>query len=275
MNILPLVHFFTFLAYFCLLLFLLWKDVKSLLNRVCAVFIGCFTLWSFALIFFFQPNTTQETAILLDNIGSIGWISFASFYLWFTLIFTEQKRVLKNQFIYLLLFLPPLFFIYIKWTGHIVSDYILESWGWVGIWSSSIWSYLFFSYYLIYVITAIILNYNYAKKTKILLKQKQAQIILYTSLISLIVSTVVEVLLPLLEIVKLPFSANIINLILVGGMIYAIAEYSFMIVTPYTAATQIISTMADSLLLLDRNGNINIVNQALMDLSGYQKKELS
>ena len=33
--------------------------------------------------------------------------------------------------------------------------------------------------------------------------------------------------------------------------------------------------MADSLLLLDRDGNINIVNQALVDLSGYQKKELS
>jgi diguanylate cyclase (GGDEF)-like protein/PAS domain S-box-containing protein len=275
MNILPLVHFFTFLAYFCLLLFLLWKEAKSLLNRVCAAFIGCFTLWSFALIFFFQPNTTQGTAILLDNIGSIGWISFASFYLWFTLIFTEQKRVLKNQFIYLLLFLTPLFFIYMKWAGYIVSDYILESWGWAGIWSSSIWSYLFFSYYLIYVIIAIILNYNYGKKTKIQLKQKQAQIIFYTSLISLIVSTVVEVLLPSLDIVKLPSSANIINLILVGGIIYVIAEYSFMIVTPYTAATQIISTMADSLLLLDRDGNINIVNQALVDLSGYQKKELS
>nr|HPK87396.1 histidine kinase [Atribacterota bacterium] len=90
---LPLVHFFTFLTYIGLLLFLLWKDTQSLLHKVCAGLIGCFTLWSFALMFFYLPATTQGTAPLWDNIASLGWIGYASFYLWFSLIFTDKKNI--------------------------------------------------------------------------------------------------------------------------------------------------------------------------------------
>ncbi|HOF02760.1 MAG TPA: PAS domain S-box protein, partial [Atribacterota bacterium] len=271
---LPLVHFFTFLTYIGLLLFLLWKDTQSLLHKVCAGLIGCFTLWSFALMFFYLPATTQGTAPLWDNIASLGWIGYASFYLWFSLIFTDKKNILKNRLIYLLLFTPPLFFIYKKWTGDLISHYILQSWGWAGIWSNSIWTYLFFSYYLILVLTAIGMIYDFGKRTKIPFKQKQAQIIFTTSFISLTIGFFTEFLLPLLILVQLPTSGNVVNLILSTGIIYAIAKYKLVMLSPGLAARQIISTIADSLLIMDREGHIDSVNQALLNLSGYQKKEL-
>lgn len=275
MNILVIAHLFAFLVYSCLLLFLLlWKDGKSNQKTSCSFFISCFALWSFTYIFLYNPELTKDSAILLDNIASCGWISFASFFLWFALIFSEKKILLRNRLVYLLIFLPPLFFIYKKWTGVLISDYILKSFGWIGIWSKSVWTYLYFAYYLIFVLIAIGLIYNFGKKTKIVLRQKQAQIIFYTSLLSLLVSTFVEVFLPLSGIIQLPTLANVINLVLAGGIVFAILKYGFMTVTPIIAAQQIISTMADSLLLLDRDGNINCVNKALLDLSGYQEKEL-
>ncbi|HPK87824.1 MAG TPA: PAS domain S-box protein, partial [Atribacterota bacterium] len=143
-----------------------------------------------------------------------------------------------------------------------------------GIWSNSIWTYLFFSYYLILVLTAIGMIYDFGKRTKIPLKQKQAQIILTTSFISLTIGFFIEFLLPLLILVQLPTSGNVVNLILSTGIIYAIAKYKLVMLSPGLAVRQIISTIADSLLIMDREGYIDSVNQALLNLSGYQKKEL-
>lgn len=213
--------------------------------------------------------------MLLNNLASSGWISFASFFLWFSLLFTEKKRVLEHKAIYIIFFAPPLFLIYKKWqTGLLTFDYIKQSWGWAGVWVESVWTYLYFIYYLSFTIIALYLIFHFGKKVKDRLKQKQARIIFLASLITLILNTVIEVIIPKLNIIRLPFLANIVTLIWVAGLVYAIVKYRLMIVTPHTAAEQIISTMVDSLLLLDRNGAINSVNQALLNMSGYQEKEL-
>ena len=52
MNILPFLHFFAFLVYLHLIIVVLIKDPKALLNRVFAVLLACFVVWSFGLIFF-------------------------------------------------------------------------------------------------------------------------------------------------------------------------------------------------------------------------------
>ncbi|MCJ7789606.1 MAG: hypothetical protein MUP69_05385, partial [Candidatus Atribacteria bacterium] len=124
MNILSFLHFFVFLVFSYLLIFLLWKDPKSLLNRVCAVLLACFVVWSFGLIFIYNPRSSKDTVMLFDNVGSIGWISFTSFFLWFALIFTEKKKILKTRIIYPLIFILPFLLIYKQWTGFLTVDYI-------------------------------------------------------------------------------------------------------------------------------------------------------
>ncbi len=274
MNILPFLHFFAFLVYSYLLIFLLWKDTKSLLNRVCAAFLACFALWSFMLIFLYIPGTLKNTAILFDNIASIGWVGLGSFFLWFALIFAEKKKVLETKLFYFLVFILPLLLIYKKWTGFLTVDYIEQSCGWVGIWSDSIWPYLFYFYYLSFTGIGLYLIYNFGRKTKEPSKINQAKIIFITALISLILSTLVEVVFPELEIVKLPSLANVITLIWASGLVYAIVKYKFMVITPVVAAEKIISTMTDALILLDIEGNVAAINEAMLDLSRYQEDEL-
>ena len=274
MNLLSIAHFLAFVIYFGMICFLIHKDLKPLLNRVLIAFIGCFTLWSFVFIFFYQPNVNYNTATFLNNLASVGWISFAMFYLWFILVFTEKQVILKNPFVYTIFFALPAVFIYKQFTGALISNYIKKPWGWERIWSDSVWSYSFFLYYLCFVIMGLYFLNNFWRKTPEKLKRKQAQTIFYASLISLVGGTIIEILLPLLNMIKLPSIANIVNLILVGGMVYAVVKYRFITITPSTAAEQIISTMADSLALLDKEGNIISVNQALLSLSGYQKEEL-
>src|SRR6056297_3019962 len=139
MNILPFLHFFVFLLYCSLIILILWKDHTSLLNRVCAAFLACFALWSYGFIFLHNPDTLEEPAILFNNLSSIGWISFASLFFWFALIFTEKKNILKSKIFYLVIFFLPLVLIYKKWTGHLTADFIKLPWGWGRLWSNSIW----------------------------------------------------------------------------------------------------------------------------------------
>ena len=275
MNIYPFLHFFVFLIYCYLVVLVLWKDPKSWLNRVCAVLLACFALWSFGLIFIYNPSISKDTVMLFDNISSIGWISFASFFLWVTLIFTEKKKILKTRIIYPFIFILPLLLIYKQWTGFLTVDYIKQTWGWESVWSDSIWAYLFYLYYLSFMAIGLYLILNFRRKTEEPIKKKQAKIIFVTALVSLILSTLTDVILPELNIRTAPSSlANVITLIWAFGLAYAMIKYKLMIVTPVAAAENIIFTIADSLILLDREGNIAGVNKATMDLSGYKKDEL-
>ena len=274
MNILQLLHFSIFLIYFFLLVFLLWKDPKSLLNRVCSALLACFVVWSFTLIFIYNPIASKDTVRLFDNLGSLGWISFASFFLWFALIFTEKKKILKTRMIYPLIFILLLLLIYKQWTGFITVDYIQRPWGWESVWSESIWTYLFFLYSLLFLAIGLYLILNFGRKTEEPIKKKQARIIFIAALISVTISTLTDIILPILDIRILPSLANVLALIWVSGIVYAIAKYKLMVITPVAAAENIISTMADSLILLDRQGNIASANKATLDLSGYGEDEL-
>jgi len=275
MNFFTFLHFFTFLVYLYLAIFILIKDPKSALSRVFAVPPACFAVWSFGLIFIYNPNIPKDTAILFGNITSIGWTNFPIFFLWFALIFTEKKKILKTKIIYPLIFILPFLLIYKQWTGFLRVDYIKQPWGWVGVWSGSIWTYLFYLYYLSFIATGLYLILNFGRKTEEPLKKKQAKIIFVAALVSLILGTLTDVILPELNIRMIPPSlGNVITLIWASGMVYAITKYKLMVITPVAAAENIISTMADSLILLDREGNIASVNKATLDLSGYGKDEL-
>ena len=274
MNILPFLHFFAFLVYFYLLVLVLWKNPKSWLNRVCAGLLACFTLWNFGYIFVHNLNVSKDSAMLFVNIGSIGWGSFASFALWFALIFTEKKKILKSKLFYPFIFILPLLFIYKQWTGFLIADHIKRPWGWVGVWSGSIWVHLYYLYYLSFITIVLYLVFNFKKKTKEIVREKQAGIIFVTGVVSLILGTFNEVVLPELNIQTIPPLASVTTLIWAFGIVYAIAKYKLMVITPVAAAENIVSTMADSLILLDRQGNIASVNKAVLDLSGYGKDEL-
>ncbi len=274
MDILLFIRFFAFLVYCYLTVFVLWKDPKSILNRVCAAFLASLAMWVFADFFVLDINTSKDTALLLTNISAIGWCSFSSFLFWLSLIFSEKKKILRTKFIYPLIFIPPALFISMQWAGSLLRILNKESYGWSVNWSDSIWSYLFFIYYLSFIIASLYLILDFKKKTKELNQKKQAGIIFTSVLISLILGSLTDVLLPNLNIKSIPPMANLFTLVWAAGLVYAIDRYKLMTITPAVAAEKIISTMADSLVLLDKQGEIVFVNKSLIDSSGYHKNEL-
>lgn len=61
---------------------------------------------------------------------------------------------------------------------------------------------------------------------------------------------------------------------LVGFVGYAILKYGLFVVSPESAAENIIETMSDALIIIGPKGDILSVNNALLDMLGYSESEL-
>ncbi|MFH1848477.1 MAG: PAS domain S-box protein, partial [Candidatus Omnitrophota bacterium] len=83
-----------------------------------------------------------------------------------------------------------------------------------------------------------------------------------------------DVILPTFSISAIPDIADLFGLIWAFGIVYSIARYRFLAMTPSTAADSIISTMTDCLVLLNRECGIVTVNRAVLDLLHYAKNDL-
>ncbi|MBU1062208.1 MAG: PAS domain S-box protein, partial [Candidatus Omnitrophica bacterium] len=256
------------------MVFLVIKNPRSIINKTCAAFLACFAGWSFSNIFINNPDTSKDTAMLYTNISSIGWASFSSFFLLFSLALTKKEKLLKVKIIYPIIFALPLLFIYKQWTRLLIVRHVRYPYGWANIWSESIWSYLFYIYYFLFIIAGIYLIFDFRRKTEKAIEKKQAGIIFTVTIISLFLASLTDVILPELNIYVIPNIGDIVILIWGIGLVYAIVKYKLMVLTPATAADNIISTMNDSLILLDKDRNIITVNKATQGLLGYKKKEL-
>ncbi|MFQ5952642.1 MAG: ATP-binding protein [Candidatus Omnitrophota bacterium] len=274
MSFLAVLSFFCLLVYLSLSTFVLARNPASWLNRVLSAHLACFALWSYGMIFAHDPYTSMASAKLFMNIGSIGWISSASLFLLFALIFTEKEKILEKKWFYAILLVPPMFFIYKQWTNCLIVDFARFPYWAVGMWSRSIWPVLFAFYYVLFIATGLYLFLKYGQRVKKSIKRIQSMIIFSTVTLVLVGASLTDFILPEFKIYAIPPIGEIITLVWAFGLTYAIAKFKFLSITPSIVAGNIISAMADSLFLLDRNGYITSINKAAVALAGYKKKEL-
>ena len=274
MVIWPFVHTFAVLVYLYLAVLIIIKNPKSTLNRVCSALMTCFAVWSFMKIFGHNPMVDEETVMFFEKIGSIGRIGWSSFGLWFFLLFTQREKVLKFKLLYPLIFIPSLLLIYKQWTESILVSHKKFPYGWTGVWSDSAWPTVFFVYYLVYIGIGFYLLVDFWIKSDVPIQKKQARIIFLTGLAAFVIGSVIDNLFTVLNIHFIPDMANATTLIWAFGLVYAIAKYKFLTITPEVAADKILTTMMDTLILLDQKGNIATANEAAQNLLGYLEEEL-
>lgn len=275
MGIISYISFFAFMVEAGLIVFVLSQRPVSRLNAVCAAFIGCIAIWAFSMVVIENPHTTENTAMLFYNISSLGWCSFPVFFLWFTLIFTGKEKMLRPRIAYLSIFIVPLIFIYKKLTGFLLALYpVKQAYGWSYIWAESIWSYLYYTYYISLMTVAVYLLWTFGKQEQHLVKKKQVQIILAGIVVILILGSITDVLCPILKLHQIPPAGHVIALIWMIGVAYAIRRYRFLTITSSAAAENIISTMTDALILTDQKGLIVEANMSAQDLLGHDKRGL-
>ncbi|MCP5102631.1 MAG: PAS domain S-box protein [bacterium] len=282
MNALPFIHFFCFIFYVYLAIFFIARNPRAPLNRACAAVMVCFALWSFGGIVSHDPDSTKAAVFFIEDVTAPGWAFFSSFFLWGIVLFTRHpepsahaaRGALKKTLFYLLLFLPPIVFLYKQWTNYLVVDFIKYHFGWGIVWANSIWVLLYYVYIGAFLVVGQFLVFRCWRKSTDRSRKKQAKILFFTTMATAVMGISTDIVLPRLNIYVMPDIADVAAIITAAGLAYIVVKYKFMTITPAIAAENIIATMADSLVLLDADGIIVKVNQAIPELTGYRENEL-
>lgn len=219
-----------------------------------------------------RQAVSYDEALLWIN-ANILFSFLVTFLIHFIMVFTESAKWLENKLTYLLIYGPALVFLYLSLTTDLMLAGIVdEYWGWtwspekpVGFIALAIWglSIAFLGMYLC-------VEY-YLKTTGN--KKKWAKYVLLGNLTFVAINIFSVALFPQLN-MRIPELTG--PAFLLGGVFfaYAIWKHKLFVLTPKTAAEDIVSTMADSLILADLDGKIMSVNHSMLELLTYEEREL-
>lgn len=243
-------------------------------NFFFAAFCFSFAVWTFGMSFVQDPHTSKETAILFNNINVIGWTTFCVFFFWFAVSFASRMPRLRLLMGVLSVILPVLFVSLQLNNKLTVIAEPIQAHGWALLYSGTVWDYLFFIYYSMFMLCGILVFAVELKRAKAMIQKKQIIVILLTTIITLVLGSFFNVLLPLLHILEIPQMAHLSALIWVGGIALAIGRYKLRLLTPALASRDIVQTMDEGLLLVDAGNIIIDANRAAFDILGMRKKHL-
>ena len=276
MIFLPFLHFFAFIACIFLAIFVFVKNRNSLLNRACAALMICYALWNLGDVIVQNSDKaiSIDTAIIMQNIASIGWCTYSSVLLCFSVAFTKNRKLLKNKAFLLLIILVPLFFTYLQLTNRLTINPVRTTYGWVFSWANNIWTFLFYFYFSSFTLVSILLVYLHGKNTTRRNEKKQARIIVFIFILGTIVGTLLDIVFQQDELNSTPPVANLMVFLLGSGILYSIYKYRFLTITATFAAENIVSAMDEILILLNQEGLILSVNKATLTTLKYEQNEL-
>lgn len=243
-------------------------------NLFFATFCFSFAIWTFGMCFMLDPRTSRGTAILCNNINSVGWTTFCIFYYWFAKSFANQEFRPRLPMIILSVILP-IVFIYLQLNNRLaIVNEAISPYGWAFVWSGSMWQYLFFLYYSTFMVYGIILVARELSRTTVDIRKKQIVVIIFSTAVTLILGTLSNVFFPMIHYTKVPPVAHLTTLIWVGGIAFAVSRYKLLLLTPALASRDILQTMDEGLLLVDTGNRIIDANNAAFQILSVKKKEL-
>lgn len=274
MSYLSTLFFFSFTLYLTLGLYILIRNPKPLLSKLCLAFIACMASWNVLSIYIQSPIISRETAELLTNIGSLFWLNTGSIFLLFMLEFSGKRDLLKKKYLYILLFTPPLLLHVVQWNELLINRYTLEAWGWRATWGDTVWPYVFFVFYPAVVLAGLFLAFRQMRSSGSTVKQKQAKILFFSALAPFAGGSLTDIILPVMGVYSVPDLAPFIIIIWASGVAYAAIKYKFLGVNAVGRDSSIRTAMLDCLVLLNRRGKITSVNEATLVLLDYREDQL-
>lgn len=276
----PIPILFSNLSFFCFIIFLctgtyvFLREKKASLTRVFFLLSLVLAIWSLAYSFVYI-ETNEKALWFWYKLSAIGWATFSSPFLHFFLILTGKENILKKQYLYTVLYLPPVVFMAKLLSGILVTtDFYYGPFGNVEVQASnSIWANLFMLNWVSFCSIGLLLVWVWGRNATTKREKKQSQIIFYSAFIPLAGGMLTNRVLPLFGI-KFPAIAQILSLIWFIGIWYSINNYRLMVLTPEIAIDEIISKIRDLLVLVNSKGTILKVNNQILDILGYTEGEL-
>jgi hypothetical protein len=189
MNVYSLLSTVVFMIDLYLGLHVLFLDKKSKIHRL--FFFLCLSqlLWVLCAAFAY-PSESKETLFYWFKISTFFWIPYFALLLHFCLVIT--KIFTMKWFYYLLVYIPPLLFIYGNLVSHIAyKDFVKVNDHWTFIAAAdSVWFYFYLLYIHAYMVFSLVLLFLWNRKSPTVREKRQSFILFITLLLVLSINTV-------------------------------------------------------------------------------------
>ena len=137
-----------------------------------------------------------------------------------------------------------------------------------------IWYCFFDMYYLSYIVIAIMFIYYWGKKAKLRREVKQSKIIFISMIITCLIGTITDVILPHFKFKVMPQFTIVSILVAVVGVWYSITKYSLMGYTSEGILIDVLKIMHEGLIILNEDECIISANNGALELLGYMEMEI-
>ena len=248
--------------------FVFYHNSKSLENRLFALFCLTMAPWGFC-EFMYRTATSYEIALFWTKMNLLVGFCPAVF-MHFSLIFTKRSPRLiwpVMGVVYLGASLDALYE-----STRAVPEYAW--WGYTYALDPNplIQNFIFF-YFLLATLIPCVVFYQYYRSTTESLRKSQTKWIIIAilipnsmSILELFMTFIMNTRVPELTIVSMTWLSIVI--------VYASWRYELFQLNPTKAADQIVSQMADALVLLNAQGKVLLVNPSVELFTGYASREL-
>lgn len=279
MGLMIFVYLITGLVFIYIGAFSFICDPKNKLNRIFLILCLDLALWA---IMFSITNAVSEveTAIIFRRIASIFWSTVYCLFLRFILILTGKDGFLKKPLNLVLFYTPAILSIYIYYfLSPITSErFIKTQAGWIYSheWMDRTLSNLYLPvYFLTTTFISIFLLYRWGKESSIKRIKHQSKIIIWTIVMVLILGSITDIVLPVLNIQKLPALTVTLNLIPVYGIWYSNKRFRLMNLDPRNVFLDVIENMGEGMIITNHENMIKDINSGALDMLGYTLSELT
>ncbi len=223
--------------------------------------------------FQYRQTTDFQTAYIWLKISGL-WPIVPAVLLHISLIFTGKTDILKNKSTYLLIYIPAIIIsFYAVDTNLMLMGILKEYWGWTYVFPEnsllfdimSVWTLL-----CVFLAGGLCLIYYLKNKN---IKKLQAKYLLIGLYFPLLITMATDLILPTMSI-RIPETTMAMSTVGIGFISYGVWKYRFPALTAAVAADEIVSTMSNFLIMLDHDKNIVTINDATIELLGYEKKDI-
>jgi diguanylate cyclase (GGDEF)-like protein/PAS domain S-box-containing protein len=248
------------------------RNPRGLANRVFVPFSLFFVIWHFGTVF--QLSAPSEAAARTwFGIATAGWFFIAPIFLHFVFALTAENCVRKNRILFAVLYTPAVVLLIARSAGaSFIKEFVHSDFGWT--YRENILSpWLIFSYVLAfaYILSGAILLYRWGRNSHDRVKRAQSRTILLSLGIGM-AAYLITAYFPFLTKADLfPGMSHLFTLAWNAGVGYAIIRHGFMAISPESAARSILSTMADGILLLDREARVIEANPSACAILRVEK----
>jgi PAS domain S-box-containing protein len=248
------------------------RNPRGILNRVFLLYCLAGSFASFA-EFEYRQAMTSDVALFWIR-AAFSWIFSIPLELHFILRFTGKTKLLEKKLTHFLLYAPAVVFSVLWVAGFIPIQPVEASWGWTYIRPRNVLLDLLGIYVAVISTSELFLCAWYYLREAEGKKKQQAGLILagLSATMFLVLISEPGWMFPFLtlEIPRLTSFGFVLESILVARAMW---RYELFALSPATAAGSVIATLTDAVFFVNPEGRIVTVNQATLELLGYEESD--